>query len=121
MTSKEEILVALKKEREIELSVKGRVSGKVSSRPVWFVLPKDNKSILLVPVNGRKTQWYLNVMKDPNVRVKVGGHSFAGTMEEVDAERLTQVLDLFTTKYGEKDMENYYPRKDVAMELPLPS
>ncbi len=120
MTSKEEILAALRRETEIELSVKGRLSGNVSSRPVWFVLPKDNKSILLVPVNGRKTQWYLNVMKNPNVRVRIGGQSFAGTIREVGAERLTEVLDLFTTKYGKEDMVRYYQRKDVAMELPLP-
>lgn len=117
----EEILAALKKETELELTVKGRVSGKVSSRPVWFVLSGDNRSIMLVPVRGSKTQWYLNVVKDPAIRIKVGGHSFAGTIREVSGERLTEVLGMFTAKYGREDMERYYERKDVALEVPLSS
>jgi deazaflavin-dependent oxidoreductase (nitroreductase family) len=117
----DEILAALKRATEIELSVKGRVSGKDIPRPVWFVLQKDRKSIALVPVNGKKTQWYLNVMKNPNVTVRIGGHSFTGRVKEVGEERLPEVLDMFTAKYGKGDMERYYAQKDTAMEVPLPS
>ena len=116
-----EILAALKRETELELTVKGRVSGKVSSRPVWFVLSEDDRSIMLVPARGRRTQWYLNIAKDPAVRIEVGGHSFAGTIREIGRERLAEVLNKFTTKYGREDMERYYERKDVALEVPLSS
>ncbi len=116
-----EILAALKREKELELTVKGRVSGKVSSRPVWFVLSEDDGSIMLVPARGRRTQWYLNVAKDPAIRIEVGGHSFAGTIREIGRERLAEVLGRFTAKYGRDDMERYYERKDVALEVPLPS
>ena len=121
MTNLEEVLAALKGATEIELSVKGRVSGKVSARPVWFVLGKDNRSIALIPVNGRNTQWYLNALKDPNVSVRVAGYSFPGRIREVNEERLTGVLEMFTAKYGKRNMEMYYPSKEVAVELPLTS
>jgi hypothetical protein len=116
-----EILDTLQKETEMELAVKGRVSGKVTTRPVWFVLSKDKNSILLVPVNGKSTQWYLNVIKDPNVRVKVGHHSLTGRIRELGAERLKEVLDLFVAKYGKEDIDQYYPRKEVALEIPIES
>src|SRR5256885_1315018 len=117
----EKILDALKRETEIELSVTGRVSGKIIPRPVWFVLSKGDKSILLIPVQGRKTQWYLNVKKNPNVTVKVGGQSFNGRITELDSERLKEVLASFTVKYGKMEMDSYYPKKEVALEISLPA
>src|SRR5437870_10580318 len=121
MTSMEKILRALKKETEMELSVTGRVSGKIIPRPVWFVLSRGDKSILLIPVQGRKTQWYLNVKKNPNVTVRVGGHSFNGKIEELSSGRLNEVLSAFTVKYGKEDMNSYYPKKEAALEIPLPA
>jgi hypothetical protein len=117
----EKILGALKKETEIELSVTGRVSGKIIPRPVWFVLSKGDKSILLIPVQGRKTQWYLNVKKNPNVTVNVGDQSFKGSIAELGSGRLKEVLAAFTVKYGKEDIDSYYPKKEVALEIPLPS
>lgn len=121
MTSDVGILGALKRNREIILSVKGRITGKVSSRHVWFVLSKNEKSIYLIPVNGRKTQWYLNVRKEPEVTIRVRGHAFAERISEVEQGRFREVFDTFAAKYGEEAMEVYYPRKEVALEIPLPA
>ena len=119
MTSKE-ILTSLESESEIELVVTGRRSGKAFPRPIWFVLGEDRESIMLVPMNGRKTQWYLNVKENPSVGLKVGGHYFEGNMSEVEANRLKNVLGMFDAKYGKNQMQNYYTNLDVAMEVPLP-
>jgi hypothetical protein len=70
------LLSALGTNDEVELTVKGRVTGKLIPRPVWFTLSKDGRSLYLVPVRGRKTQWYLNVEKEPNVTIRAGGSSF---------------------------------------------
>src|SRR5690349_14969081 len=122
MSSKaKETLDVLQKETEMELSVRGRVTGKVTTRPVWFVLSRDNKALYLVPLNGKRTQWYLNVIRDPNVGIKVGRNSFTGRIRELGAERLKDVLDLFTARYGKEDMEGYYPRKEVALEIQIES
>ncbi len=114
----------LKKSSEIELTVKGRVSGKAIPRPVWFALSKDESSVFLVPVSGRKTQWYLNVKKEPRVTIQVGGVSFTAAAQELQAERVGEVLDAFRAKYGKADIKRYYPMvgtDDVAFEVRLPS
>jgi len=54
-------VTALKKDREIELTVTGRKSGKPISRPVWFVLRE--KELLLLPVTGTDSEWYKNVLQ----------------------------------------------------------
>jgi hypothetical protein len=121
MTSSREILGALKKNNEMELAVKGRTTGKIIVRPVWFVLSKDEKSIFLIPMNGRKTQWYLNVKKEPMVTIKVGKHDFTSKIVEVGERQFKEVFSLFAARYGERDMEEYYPRLEVALEVPLPA
>ncbi len=115
---------ALKENSELELSVKGRISGRLLPRPVWFVLSKDTKSIYLVPLSGRKTQWYLNVKKEPRVSIRVGGISFKGEAVELPSRMFEEVIEGFVVKYGRADIEKYYPRKDideVAFEVRLPS
>lgn len=115
-------LSALKRESEIELAVKGRVSGRIIPRPVWFVLSKDEKALCLIPVDGRETQWYLNVKKEPIVKVRAGRASFTGKAAELPAERFREVLDAFRAKYGKEDIRRYYPRvgvDDVALEVSL--
>jgi len=120
MSPNDDLLRELRRNTEIELSVKGRKSGKVSSRPVWFVISKDEKWMFLVPVDGRRTQWYLNVKKEPRITANVGGETFTGTASEVPAGQFSQVLDAFTAKYGKNDIEQYYPKLEVALMVPLP-
>jgi len=115
-----EILEVLKKSREVELSVKGRVSGRMIPRPVWFVISKDEKSVLFIPVNGRKTQWYLNVKKEPMVTVRAGNRAFTATMSEMEPDQFDEALRAFTARYGERAMKDYYPNLEVALQVQLP-
>ena len=48
---------------EIELTVKGRKSGRDIPRPVWFV--RKGKTLYLLPVNGSDTDWYKNMLVNP--------------------------------------------------------
>ncbi len=57
----------LSRYREIRLSVTGRTSGKTISIPVWFVVEGD--TLFLLPVGGSDTQWYKNVLHDPQIRI----------------------------------------------------
>lgn len=57
--------------REIKLSVIGRKSGKMISRPVGFVAQGDR--LYLLPVEGSDTQWYQNVLKNPTIRIEARG------------------------------------------------
>ncbi|MDG6898485.1 MAG: nitroreductase family deazaflavin-dependent oxidoreductase [Nitrososphaerota archaeon] len=117
------LLGALEGTEELELTVRGRKSGKLLPRPVWFTVSGDGKSLYLMPVMGKKTQWYLNATKVPEVTIRVGGDSFTARAEELGAEMFEGVLARFVSKYGKKDMDRYYPRKGVdpvAFEVRLP-
>jgi hypothetical protein len=53
---------ALKRRRQISITVTGRLTGRAITMPVWFV--SDDRALWLLPVHGSKTQWYRNLKKD---------------------------------------------------------
>ena len=109
---------ALRKGEEIQLIVKGRITGKETSRPVWFVL-RDNH-ILLLPVTGSRSQWFKNTVKNPQVKITIEGEAYTGeTQPLMDKRDIQEVVDLFKKKYGEGDIKRYYPRLDAASRLSL--
>ena len=110
---------ALKKGNEIQLIVKGRTSGRDTSRPVWFVLRSDE--LLLLPVTGSTSQWFKNTVKNPKVTITIAGQSYSGNAEPIrDKQKVLEVVELFRQKYGAGDVKKYYPRTDVASSLRLP-
>ena len=64
------LMTALKKDKEIDLTVTGRKSGKRLPRPVWFVMKETE--LLLLPVTGTDSQWYKNVLRNPQVEIRAG-------------------------------------------------
>ena len=112
------IVIALKKDREIELSVKGRKSGKKLPRPVWFVL--KGRELLLLPVTGTDSQWYKNILRDPQVKIRSNKQSFNGKLHTItEKEQVEQVIASFRAKYGASDVKRYYPKPNVAASLLL--
>jgi deazaflavin-dependent oxidoreductase (nitroreductase family) len=115
----EEFSKALESTREIELTVTGRKSGREISIPVWFV--RDGDKLYLVPVNGSGSDWYKNVLKTPTVRLAAGQAQLTATAAPVtDPARVGEILDKFRAKYSARDVQAYYPKQDVAVEIPLP-
>jgi deazaflavin-dependent oxidoreductase (nitroreductase family) len=104
----------LSRNREINLTVTGRKSGRTITIPVWFVF-EDNK-LHLLPVLGSDTQWYKNVLKNPKIRIEARGRA-----EEFQAvpiknpARVSSVVEKFRDKYGAKDVKKYYSKFDVAV------
>jgi len=112
------ILAALKKDREIELTVTGRRSGKPLPRPVWFVLRE--RELLLLPVTGTDSQWYKNVLLNPQVRISASQQTFNGKLRAItEKKRVEEVVELFRGKYGPSDVKKYYPKPNVAATLLL--
>lgn len=108
----------LLRKRELELSVTGRKSKKELPRPVWFVARED--SILLLPVAGSSTQWYKNLRTNPTLKLKAGSSAFVGEANLLtDKADVQEVVKMFTAKYGDKDMKQYYTILDVAVQLKL--
>jgi deazaflavin-dependent oxidoreductase (nitroreductase family) len=109
---------ALEASREIELTITGRKSGREISFPVWFV--RDGEKLYLVPVRGSDTNWFKNVLKTPTVRLAAGRAQLTASVTPIsDRSKVDQILDKFRAKYGARDVEAYYPKHDVAVEVPL--
>ncbi len=108
----------LKRDREIELTVKGRRSGKPLPRPVWFVLRETE--LLLLPVTGADSQWYKNVLRNPHVEIRTGQQVFKGKLRAItERKQVDKVIELFKVKYGPSDFKKYYPNATVAASLQL--
>lgn len=110
---------SLSRNREINLSVIGRKSGRTISNLVWFV--SDADSLYLLPVQGSDTQWYKNVLKNPSIRIDA--HGAVAELKAIpvsDATQIKSVVEKFRAKYGVGDVKKYYSMFDVAVLAHLP-
>jgi deazaflavin-dependent oxidoreductase (nitroreductase family) len=109
---------ALDQTREIEITTIGRTTGGPVTFPVWFVRQGD--SLLLLPLRGSDTGWYRNLLEDPTIQVFAGPDEHPATATLVtDAPGVEEVVEAFRKRYGAEDIEAYYPRTDVAVQVPL--
>jgi deazaflavin-dependent oxidoreductase (nitroreductase family) len=103
----------LSRASEITIQVTGRKSGKLISLPIWFVW--DGKTLYLLPVHGSETQWYKNVVKNPSIRIDVGGvETECKAVLLTGASEVSPVTEKFRGKYGASGMK-YYSKLDVAV------
>jgi deazaflavin-dependent oxidoreductase (nitroreductase family) len=108
----------LSRDREINISVTGRKSGRIISRPVWFVSEGDN--LYLLPVEGSDTQWYRNLLKNPSMRIDArGAGAELKAVPIADAKQVQSVVEKFRARYGASDVKKYYSKFDVAVLVPL--
>jgi deazaflavin-dependent oxidoreductase (nitroreductase family) len=100
--------------RQIKLSVIGRNTGRTISIPVWFVLEDDK--LYLLPVQGSDTQWYRNVLKNPQIRIDARGVEAEFRAELItESTMLKSLVEKFREKYGAGDVKKYYSKFDVAV------
>ena len=117
-TTIEKLKTLLARDREIEISVMGRKSGKKISRPVWFVL--DEEKLCLLPVRGSETQWYQNLLHNRwiSLSTRSAEGEFNGT-PITDSKTVSSVVEKFRQKYGAGDVKKYYSKLDVAVVVNL--
>jgi deazaflavin-dependent oxidoreductase (nitroreductase family) len=109
---------ALDKTTQVDLTATGRVSGRKTSRPVWFVRQGD--MVYLLPVSGSDSQWYKNLLKTPAISLAADRAEYSAMARPVTDQRTVgQVLDKFSAKYGAGQIAEYYPDQDVAVEVAL--
>ncbi len=102
---------------EIEITVTGRMSGRSLSYPVWFAL--DGEKLYLIPVKGSDTDWYKNLRKTPTIGLAARGKTLTASARLItDEAQLDKILEKFRDKYG-RNVKSYYPKYDVAVEVPL--
>jgi hypothetical protein len=117
--SKADLYERLNRASEITLSVKGRRSGRDIPRPVWFV--HEGNTLYLLPVQGTDTNWYKNFLADQTLKISVNGGTETSVRGKqiTDSNRVGDIVSKFKSKYGEGDVKKYYPKTDVAVEVPL--
>jgi deazaflavin-dependent oxidoreductase (nitroreductase family) len=109
--------IALQGANELEITVTGRTTGRSLSYPVWFVL--EGQMVYLLPVKGSDTDWYKNLRKTPTIRLEARGKTFTTSARLLsDDAQIGKVLEKFRDKYG-RNVKSYYPKLDVAVEVPL--
>lgn len=115
---KNELQERLSRHREINLNVIGRKSGKTITNPVWFVAEAD--TLYLLPVHGSDTQWYQNVLKNPQIRIDAPGSGAQLRVKPLtEADAVKSIIGKFREKYGAEDVQKYYSKFDVAVEAAL--
>ncbi len=108
----------LSRYRELKLSVVGRKSGKTITNPVWFVA--EGETLYLLPVHGSETQWYQNVLKNPQIEVDARGAEAELRAKPITkSDAVKSVIEKFRDKYGAADVKKYYSKFDVAVEAEL--
>ncbi len=108
----------LQSANEIEITVTDRTSGRSLSYPIWFVL--EGEKLSLLPVKGSDTGWYKNVRKTPTIRLATRGKTFTTSARLLtDQAQVGEVAQKFRDKHGAGQVKAYYPKPDVAVEVPL--
>src|SRR5437867_11232470 len=117
--SDDALIRAVKKSRQIKISVTGRSSGRTITLPVWFVHEDD--ALWLLPVHGSKTQWYRNLLKNPTITIKVGKEQRTLKSKTLrGAAAVRKVIQSFGNKYTPEMITKLYPGPlDVAVQLKL--
>jgi len=114
----EEFLRALDSTGEIELTVTGRRTGREISIPVWF--GREGDRLYLVPVRGSDSDWYKNALKVPTIGLTAGGAQLTARATPItEPAKVAEIVDKFRAKYGAQEVTAYYPKHDVAVEVPL--
>jgi hypothetical protein len=115
--SKADLRQRLNRASEITLSVKGRKSGRDIPRPVWFV--HEHNTLYLLPNYGSDTNWYKNFLANQTLKISVSGEEEIPARGKAitDSSKVRDIMNKFGSKYG--DVKKYYPKPDVAVEVPL--
>jgi deazaflavin-dependent oxidoreductase (nitroreductase family) len=103
---------------ELEITVTGRQSGQAISSPVWFVHEGD--TLYLLPVKGSESHWYKNILRKPSMTIAAGGTNICINPQPItDPAKVREVVEKFRAKYGAADVQRYYSKFDVAVEVRL--
>ena len=109
---------ALTATRELEVTVTGRKSNRPISLPVWFVHEGD--VLYLLPVKGSDSSWYKNILRTPSMTVSAKAVEISGNVRPItEPNQVRGIVEKFRAKYGAADVQRYYSKFDVAVEVSL--
>lgn len=74
------------------LTTTGRKSGKPRYTPLEYIYDEENDRYRIAAGWGGKTDWYRNLLKNPNVHVQVGRRKFNAIAERVCDEEVAKYM-----------------------------
>jgi deazaflavin-dependent oxidoreductase (nitroreductase family) len=94
---------ALADEDYCYLTTTGRASGRPREIEIWFGL--EARTLYMLSGGRRRSNWVRNLIRTPQVRVRIGAQTFDGRARiveeaEEDARARTLLLDKYTPGYG---------------------
>jgi deazaflavin-dependent oxidoreductase (nitroreductase family) len=82
----------------VEITTIGRKSGKPHAKPIWFVY--DQGHFYIQSGQEGKSDWYQNLKKNPQIKLKIEALTFAGKAKFIEDEKETErIHGLFRSKY----------------------
>lgn len=116
--NRSDFLEALSKSRELEIAFKGRKTNRTFKATVWFV--QEDERIYLLPVYGSDTNWYKNILANPNLEIAAEGKNVKVKAKSLtEKKQVSDVIDRFDEKFGADEIKKWYSKLDVAVELAL--
>ena len=104
--------------QELEITVTGRRTGRDISLPVWFV--HEGHTLYLLPVKGSDSAWYKNILRAPTLTLSAGGTAVAVQARPItNSNKVRDIVEQFRAKYGTSDVQRYYSKFDVGVEVNL--
>ena len=96
-------ILQLAQEEYCYLTTTGRLSGRPHQIEIWFGV--QNNGLYLMAGN-HNSDWVKNLLKDPNVTVRIAKQSFQGTARLMkDDQEETLARNLLADKYREREAD----------------
>lgn len=101
----QEQLSKLAKEEYCYLTTKGRKTGNPHEIEIWFCVYND--SIYLLSGGKEKSDWVKNILKDPNVSIRIAKETFSvkGRIVQDKEEEDETVRNIVADKYKEREKD----------------
>jgi hypothetical protein len=78
----------------------------------------EGNTLYLLPVQGSDTNWYKNLLVGPTLKISVNGVEVPASGRPItESNRVDYIVRKFRSKYGEEEVEKYYTKFDVAVEV----
>jgi deazaflavin-dependent oxidoreductase (nitroreductase family) len=85
------------------LTTTGRRSGRPRHTPLEYVYDKEHDRYRIAAGWGGNTDWYRNLLKDPNVSVQVGRKKFDALAEKVTDEEVAKYMMYVSERHPRMD------------------
>lgn len=94
-------LSQFEKEEYCYLTTRGRVTGKPHEIEIWFVVQAD--SLYIMSGNLEKSDWVKNLLKEPNVTLRIAGQTFPAIASINTTSEDTLIRNKMADKYKERE------------------